>query len=1072
MFIHGHELEVVSVAKCLGVTFQADLGWGTHVMDITTKGSKRLYLLCRLRQFNLPVEDLVTVYTCFIRPVLEYAAPLWHPGLTNAQHKKIERIQRRATRIILGHNLSYNQACKTLKLQSLYERREDLCIEFGKKLLKSTIGNKNEMAEIGDVDVWEVKISGDRVVFRPIEKTRSLRRRETAPGRQESCRRPPDDAHPNAGKRRTITTHAVVHNVTSSLRKERFNLNISVSGPVAVRPKEPPPQPADAPCRPPDPLYVRRVGQRFWSTKRILDWQRQALRAKEDPEAVLKPVRDYGEDSVFKCAGNGEAGLQNHGRTHYENDREPAHYGNDREHAHNKNDSKPAHYENDGEHAHYENDGEHARNKNDREHAHKKNVREHALYENDREHAHYKNDREHAHYENDREHARIKNDREHAHYENDREHAHYENDREDAHYENDREHAHYENDREHARIKNDREHAHYENDREDAHYENDREHAHDENDRGHKYYQYDKNHAHYEKNRDHKYYLYDKNHVHYENDEEQSNLSTHVYADLDPEFLAAQDAIRNATAQPFYEMDISPVDDEQEQPLYRMDVTAAKDKEQQEQPFYEMDVTSADEEKEQQPFYQMDENRQGQPASSSNVYAGLDPEFVAAQDEACRRRRAREPGRGADDGDPRCSQNCRVFFGSRPVCMVAVCVGIIIAVIATVVVAFIFNQGSEQNIHSDDGMNQTTLPTTLTIPSAQMPVTSQATSRATEGKDWQLQWTLYIREYFGENGDVARALEERYAASEVVMSLLQDRFFWYWTCRYWFVYGDLPCTLSNAVAFCVNSGTAPEYMASHGFSAYSEFFTSALNALEALPNVTTSTDSELTCISVRLFLSGRTLSDNDVTALVYLFPYLKDTDGLNMVGCSISAKAATSIAERLHLLSKLTYLSLRNNKIGDDGVRAIAGQFPYLTKLRYIDINRNSITRVGGKAMANRLAHLQELQDLHLSDNALALSLSSLAKAFVNMPRLEFVDLLGVTCRAASYRMAAQQARDAVHTIAGQVREDNIFLYDGSRIRKGATQELAWQRVKRELQTGVRILSGKLTVRLRIRLLQ
>ncbi|CAH1277576.1 Hypp9703 [Branchiostoma lanceolatum] len=137
--IHGHELEVVSVAKCLGVTFQADLGWGTHVMDITTKGSKRLYLLCRLRQFNLPVEDLVTVYTCFIRPVLEYAAPLWHPGLTNAQHKKIERIQRRATRIILGHNLSYNQACKALKLQSLYERREDLCIEFGKKLLKSTM---------------------------------------------------------------------------------------------------------------------------------------------------------------------------------------------------------------------------------------------------------------------------------------------------------------------------------------------------------------------------------------------------------------------------------------------------------------------------------------------------------------------------------------------------------------------------------------------------------------------------------------------------------------------------------------------------------------------------------------------------------------------------------------------------------------------------------------------------------------------------------------------------------------------------------------------------------------------
>ncbi|CAH1257234.1 NLRC5 [Branchiostoma lanceolatum] len=949
------------------------------------------------------------------------------------------------------------------------------------------------MTENVDVEVWEVKISGDRVVFRPIEKTRSLRRRETAPGRQESCGPPPDYTQRNARERlRTTTTHADVHKELSSSPKDGLksahtsvqtsssarkddeldqlyeNRKATGSRPAAVRPTEPPPQPADAPCRPPDPLYVRRVGQRFWSTKRILDWQRQALRAKEDPGAVLKPVRDYGEDSVFKCAGNGEAGLQNHGRTHYENDREHAHYENDREHAHYKNDREHEHYENDREHkyyqydkthAHYENDREHAHYENNRGHAHKETDREHAHYENDRVHAHNKNDREHAQYENDSEHAHYENDREHAHYENDREHAHYENDREHAHYKNDREHAHYENDREHAHYENDREHAHYENDREHAHYENDREHAHYESDREHEYYQYDKNHVHYEKNRDHKYYQYDKNHVHYENDEEQSNLSTHVYADLDPEFLAAQDAIRNASAQPFYEMDISPVDDEQGQPFYKMDVTAAKDKELQEQPFYEMDAAaaSADEEKEQQPFYQMDDNRQDQPASSSNVYAGLDPEFVAAQDEACRRRRAREPGRGADDGDPRCTQNCRVFFRSRPGRMVAVCVGIIIAVIATVVVTVIFNQGSEQSIHSDDGMNQTTLriPTASTISSAQLTVTSQVTSRASQGKDWQLQWTLYIREYFGENGDVATALEERYAASEVVMSLLQDRFFWPWVCRYWFVYGGLPCTISTAVAFCVHSGTVPEYMTSHGFSSYSEFFTSVLNALEALPNVTTSTDSELMCIPVKLSLSGQTLSDNDVTALVNLFPYLKTADGLFVVNCRISAKAAIPIAEKLHLLSEMTHLSLPNNKIGDDGVRAIAGTFPHLTKMRIIDMSRNSITKVGGEALAKGLVHLQELQKLYLHDNALALSLSSLAKAFVNMSRLEFVDLYDVTCRAASFRMAAQQARDAVHTIAGQVRQLNTFLYDGSRVREGATQELAWQRVKRELQTGV-----------------
>ncbi|KAI8494108.1 hypothetical protein Bbelb_284550 [Branchiostoma belcheri] len=140
--INGHVLEVVKTAKCLGVTFQSDLRWDTHVAEVTKKGSQRLHLLCRLRQFNVPADDLVTVYTCFIRPVLEYGAPVWHPGLTTTQRRKIERIQRRATKIILGHYLPYDQSCKTLNLQTLHDRRETLCHQFGKTLSKSDTYNQ------------------------------------------------------------------------------------------------------------------------------------------------------------------------------------------------------------------------------------------------------------------------------------------------------------------------------------------------------------------------------------------------------------------------------------------------------------------------------------------------------------------------------------------------------------------------------------------------------------------------------------------------------------------------------------------------------------------------------------------------------------------------------------------------------------------------------------------------------------------------------------------------------------------------------------------------------------------
>ena len=136
--INGHVLEVVPIAKCLGVIFQVNLGWVSQVTEMTKKGNQRLYLLCKLRQFNLPVEDLLTVYKCFVRPVLEYAAPVWHGGLTNGQRKKIENIQRPATRIILGSSYySYSLSCQVLNLEKLNDRRDALCLKFAKSLYAS-----------------------------------------------------------------------------------------------------------------------------------------------------------------------------------------------------------------------------------------------------------------------------------------------------------------------------------------------------------------------------------------------------------------------------------------------------------------------------------------------------------------------------------------------------------------------------------------------------------------------------------------------------------------------------------------------------------------------------------------------------------------------------------------------------------------------------------------------------------------------------------------------------------------------------------------------------------------------
>ncbi|KAI8483655.1 hypothetical protein Bbelb_385930 [Branchiostoma belcheri] len=93
----------------------------------------------KLKHFQLSTDDLVTVYISYIRPGTEYAAAVWHSGLPVVLSKRIEKVQKRALRIILGtHYKSYKRACDQLGLPSLWSRREKLTKDFAKSLVQST----------------------------------------------------------------------------------------------------------------------------------------------------------------------------------------------------------------------------------------------------------------------------------------------------------------------------------------------------------------------------------------------------------------------------------------------------------------------------------------------------------------------------------------------------------------------------------------------------------------------------------------------------------------------------------------------------------------------------------------------------------------------------------------------------------------------------------------------------------------------------------------------------------------------------------------------------------------------
>jgi len=49
---------------------------------------------------DVPTTDLLHFYTTVVRPVLEYACPVWHSGLTVAQSDLLEYMQKRAICIV------------------------------------------------------------------------------------------------------------------------------------------------------------------------------------------------------------------------------------------------------------------------------------------------------------------------------------------------------------------------------------------------------------------------------------------------------------------------------------------------------------------------------------------------------------------------------------------------------------------------------------------------------------------------------------------------------------------------------------------------------------------------------------------------------------------------------------------------------------------------------------------------------------------------------------------------------------------------------------------------------------
>jgi hypothetical protein len=105
--------------------------------NMRAKVNKRLHFLKLLKRSGVTTADLLQYYKSVIRPVVEYACPVWQSGLTVAQRDRLESLQRRALRVISNSN-DYELYCVLYGIEPISVRLDNLTRLFFKECAVTT----------------------------------------------------------------------------------------------------------------------------------------------------------------------------------------------------------------------------------------------------------------------------------------------------------------------------------------------------------------------------------------------------------------------------------------------------------------------------------------------------------------------------------------------------------------------------------------------------------------------------------------------------------------------------------------------------------------------------------------------------------------------------------------------------------------------------------------------------------------------------------------------------------------------------------------------------------------------
>ena len=115
--IKNETINISSHQKDLGIQVCDNLTWHQNASTRAFKTLKALWYLRRILHHRTLPQVKLNAYTCYIVPITSYACQVWYPSKCDLV--LIERIQKSATKWIIGSSLTYKERLIKLKILPL-----------------------------------------------------------------------------------------------------------------------------------------------------------------------------------------------------------------------------------------------------------------------------------------------------------------------------------------------------------------------------------------------------------------------------------------------------------------------------------------------------------------------------------------------------------------------------------------------------------------------------------------------------------------------------------------------------------------------------------------------------------------------------------------------------------------------------------------------------------------------------------------------------------------------------------------------------------------------------------------